>query len=136
MEENGRIPFTFARKKYLETESGIYPTHVCETMFPSWKILTNFRIREGSSIFLARFPFGWKGFNRHGRMKRMEKGKGRSKGVIELFRDRNFSTRNGGGGKDWTRAIYDGGLSQPPPRSRRFVCRCVNARTSSNAAPE
>lgn len=99
VEENGRIPFTFARKKYLETESGIYPTHVCETMFPSWKILTNFRIREGSSIFLARFPFGWKGFNRHDRMKRMEKGKGRSKGVIELFRDRNFSTRNGGGGK-------------------------------------
>lgn len=70
-------------------------------------------------------------------MKRMEKGKGRSKGVIELFRDRNFFTRNGGGGRgDWTRAIYDGGLSQPPPRLRRFVCRCVNARTSSNAAPE
>lgn len=55
----------------------------------------------------------------------------RSKGVIEL---REFFKSKRGGG--WTRAIYDEGLSQPPPRLRRFVCRCVNARTSSNAAPE
>lgn len=50
VEENGRIPFTFARKKYLETESGIYPTHVCETKM-SLENLNEFSDTRGSLYF-------------------------------------------------------------------------------------
>lgn len=56
VEENGRIPFTFARKKYLETESGIYPTHVCETKM-SLENLNEFSEDERVPLFfLPDFP--------------------------------------------------------------------------------